>query len=216
MARTQPAESVTNRLRQDVLRGDFEPGTRLIEAQLTERYGTGRDAIRAAILELDKEGLITREANRGATVRELTLEEAISIYEARAALEGLLAQRAAERASEADRDALRALLPEMRQAAHAGDASGFDALGRALHDQVRRCARHAVASGLVETLRNQSRHHPDRLASVPGRAQQSFIEHEAIVEAIARGAGPDARRAVERHIESIITSLRADRDNIIR
>ena len=94
MARTQPAESVTNRLRQDVLRGDFEPGTRLIEAQLTERYGTGRDAIRAAILELDKEGLITREANRGATVRELTLEEAISIYEARAALEGLLAQRA--------------------------------------------------------------------------------------------------------------------------
>jgi DNA-binding GntR family transcriptional regulator len=122
MARTQPAESVTNRLRQDVLRGDFEPGTRLIEAQLTERYGTGRDAIRAAILELDKEGLITREANRGATVRELTLEEAISIYEARAALEGLLAQRAAERASEADRDALRALLPEMRQAAHAGDA----------------------------------------------------------------------------------------------
>ena len=61
------------------LEGQLTEKVKQIEAQLTERYGTGRDAIRAAILELDKEGLITREANRGATVRELTLEEAISI-----------------------------------------------------------------------------------------------------------------------------------------
>ncbi|MGH9191388.1 MAG: GntR family transcriptional regulator, partial [Acidimicrobiales bacterium] len=56
------AAPVADRLRDDILKGAFPPGERLIELQLTERYGVGRAAIRAALVELDAEGLVQREA----------------------------------------------------------------------------------------------------------------------------------------------------------
>ena len=90
MARSENIE-VATRLRRDILSGTFAPGARLVEAQLTERYGVGRAAVRAAFVELDAEGLIDREANRGASVRQIELDEAIQITEARAALESLIA-----------------------------------------------------------------------------------------------------------------------------
>ena len=93
MTRSRRGLSTTDRLRDDILNGDFAAGTRLIELQLTDRYGVGRATIRSAIVELDKEGLVTRETNRGATVRAFSVEEAIQVYEARAALEGLMAAR---------------------------------------------------------------------------------------------------------------------------
>ena len=89
---------VSDLLRNDILNGDFPPGERLIELQLTERYGVGRAAIRSAIVELSAEGLVVHETNRGAAVRRVSIEEAIEIAEARGALESLLARRAAERA----------------------------------------------------------------------------------------------------------------------
>src|SRR4029453_9984594 len=100
---------VADRLRDDILRGALPPGERLIELQLTERYGVGRAAIRAALAELDSEGLVRREANRGATVRRISVADAIEITQARAALEGLVARLAAERASAAETAELRLL-----------------------------------------------------------------------------------------------------------
>jgi DNA-binding GntR family transcriptional regulator len=77
---------VADKLRTDVVSGHFPPNMRLIEAQLTERYETGRASVRSAIVELVKEGLLTREVNRGATVRmieQIEMIEMIEIYEAR-------------------------------------------------------------------------------------------------------------------------------------
>ena len=88
-------DSVTDLLRTGILTGHFAPGERLIELQLSEHFDEGRAAIRSALVELEKEGLVQREANRGATVRRISLGEAIQITEARAALEGLVAQHAA-------------------------------------------------------------------------------------------------------------------------
>ena len=205
-----PKPSITDRLRDDILEGSLAPGTRLIELQLTDRYGVGRAAIRSAIVELDKEGLVVREANRGATVRAITVDEAIEVYEARAALEGLMARHAAAEATDLEREALRALIPGMREAVERQESTRFASLGRELHERVSRIGRHRVARGLVETLRNQSRGHPDRLSSIPERPEQSLAEHIAIIEAICNGDGDEAQLAVERHIQSIIATLAAE------
>ena len=88
--------AVSELLRNDIVTGQFPPGERLTELQLTERYGVGRAAVRAAIVELSTEGLVEHETNRGATVRRVSLASAIEIAEARSVLEGLLARRAAQ------------------------------------------------------------------------------------------------------------------------
>ena len=212
MASRPPKTSVTDRLRDDILAGSFAPGTRLIELQLTDRYGVGRAAIRSAIVELDKEGLVVRETNRGAKVRAISVEEAIEVYEARAALEGLMARHAAREATKLEREELRALVPGMREAVERDAPTRFAALGRDLHERVSQIGRHRVARHLVGTLRNQSRGHPDRLSAIPARPEQSLAEHIAIIEAICSGDADEAQAAVERHIESIIATLRRDVD----
>ncbi len=207
MPRSAKSPNVTDRLRRDVLSGEFAPGMRLIELQLTERYNVGRASIRSAIVELDKEGLVIREANRGASVRSLSLDEAIEVYEVRAPLEGLMARCAAQNASAEERRELRSLVPGMRVAVEQAGANAYSELGRALHEEISRIGSHRTARDLVDTLRNQLRHHPDRLTSVPGRAQQSLDEHIAIVEAVAAGQPERAERAARQHIESIIGTL---------
>ena len=83
--------SITDSIRAAILGGEFAPGVRLVELQLAERYGASRASVRGAISELEKEGLVDREANRGATVRRVSIDEALQITEVRGLLEGLAA-----------------------------------------------------------------------------------------------------------------------------
>src|SRR4051794_35881975 len=84
-------------LHREIVAGELSPGERLVEEELAERLGESRGAVRAALLRLDHDGLVVRERNRGARVRRVTLEEAIEVLEARAALESLAAGYAAPR-----------------------------------------------------------------------------------------------------------------------
>lgn len=200
--------SVVDRLRDDILRGAFPPGDRLIELQLCERYDVGRASIRSALVELDAEGLVQRETNRGATVRRISLTDAVEITEARAALEGLVARRAAERATDAERDELRALIDEMTDAVERDDKLTYSKLNRTLHATLCRVARHTVAQDLVANLRNRAAHHQFRLAVVPGRAAESLAQHTAIVAAVVAGDGDAADEAMRRHLSSVVGVLR--------
>jgi DNA-binding GntR family transcriptional regulator len=202
------AAPVADRLRDDILEGVFPPGERLIELQLTDRYGVGRAAIRAALVELDAEGLVQREANRGATVRRISVAEAVEITEARAALEGLVAGLAAQRATDADNDELRSLIGEMREAVDQDDKLRYSKLNRTLHGALRRIARHQVADDLVANLRNRAAHHQFRLALMPGRAVESLAQHSAIVDAVTAGDPRAAEEAMRAHLASVIDVLR--------
>jgi DNA-binding GntR family transcriptional regulator len=202
------AVPVADRLRDDILEGSFPPGERLIELQLTERYGVGRAAIRAALVELDAEGLVQREANRGATVRRISVAEAIEITEARAALEGLIARLAADRATDAERSALRDLVDEMAAAVEGDDKLGYSKLNRTLHGTLRQVARHQVADDLVANLRNRAAHHQFRLALMPGRAVESLAQHRAIVDAVCAADAATAEQAMRDHLASVVDVLR--------
>jgi DNA-binding GntR family transcriptional regulator len=201
------AVPVADRLRDDILQGVFPPGERLIELQLTERYGVSRAAIRSALVELDAEGLVRRETNRGATVRRISVGEAVEITEARAALEGLVARRAAERATPDERDELLDLIAEMREVVGRDDRLTYSKLNRNLHASLRRIARHSVADDLVANLRNRAAHHQFRLAVMPGRAKESLEQHAAIVDAVVAGDGDAAETAMRLHLESVIHVL---------
>jgi DNA-binding GntR family transcriptional regulator len=203
-----PAPSVAARLRADILDGVFPPGERLIELQLSERYRVGRGAIRSALVELDAEGLVRRETNRGATVRRISVSEAVEITEARAALESLVARRAAERATDAEREELTALVDQMRTAVEHDDRRGYSQLNRTLHATLPRIARHQVADDLIDNLRNRAVHHQFQLAVMPGRAAESLSQHAAIVTAVVEGDGDAAEQAMRDHLASVVDALR--------
>src|SRR6187455_2585397 len=72
---------VFDELRAAILRGEFAPLQRLIETELAERFGTSRFVLRNALTRLAAEGLVELQPNRGARVREISVEEAIEITE---------------------------------------------------------------------------------------------------------------------------------------
>ncbi len=199
---------VTATLRQDILNGVYVPGERLVELNLTERYAVGRAAIRAALVELATEGLIDRAANRGATVRRISVDEAIEITEARAALESLLASAAARNASAQERAELSDLETEMRDAVGRGEHLRYSDLNAVLHRRVREISRHRVAGDLVAMLRNRSARNQYRLALMPGRPAESLEQHAAIIRAIVRGDQAGAAAAMNAHLLSVMDVLR--------
>src|SRR5438105_4658837 len=99
---SEPAIEAYRRLREGIISGRFHPNERLVEANLVLLLGVGRSAIRAALVRLDQEGLVTREHNRGARVRLVSDREALEIEEVRSALEALIAREAAVKARPAD------------------------------------------------------------------------------------------------------------------
>ncbi|WP_342640016.1 GntR family transcriptional regulator [Rhodoligotrophos ferricapiens] len=82
------SESVTDRLRQQVLEGEYLPGSRLQEVQLAETMGVSRTPVRAALAALEKEGLLTYIAKRGYEVRRFLPAEIADMYQVRSVLEG--------------------------------------------------------------------------------------------------------------------------------
>lgn len=74
---------VTQDLEEDIIFGRLEPGERLREDALLQRFGGTRHYIRQALAELGKKGMVTIERNRGATVRSFTSLEVEQVYEVR-------------------------------------------------------------------------------------------------------------------------------------
>src|SRR5438034_10507154 len=73
--------TVAEALRAAILRGEFVPRQRLVEADLCERFGASRFIVRAVLQDLAAQGLVEFQRNRGARVREISLAEAIEITE---------------------------------------------------------------------------------------------------------------------------------------
>jgi DNA-binding GntR family transcriptional regulator len=205
------SSSVTALLRQEILDGVFNPGERLVELQLTERYRAGRAAIRSALIELDKEGLVVKEANRGATVRKTSGAEIIELYEAHAALASLVARQAAKRAGPDEQTQLRNILREMRKLSGQDAPAARTDLVERLWGRIREISRHGVACALQENLQNRIAQTRLLAFGMPGRTTDSLADHEALGEAIAQGDADAAERAVLKHLLAVIESVKGSR-----
>src|SRR5687768_16541072 len=80
-------------LRNAILTFEYEPGQRLVERDLCERFDVSRTVIREALRHLEAEGLIQIVPNRGPVVSAATPAEARDLYEVREALEPMAARR---------------------------------------------------------------------------------------------------------------------------
>ncbi len=207
-AGSEPAIETYRRLREGIISGRFHPNERLVEASLIRLLGSGRTAIRAALVRLDQEGLVTREHNRGARVRLVSDREALEIEEVRSALEALLARQAAIKARAADLKELKQVLVEMRRRFADGDSVGYSELNPRFHLLIWNAAGNATASQLVGTLKSQSLRYQYQTMLRPGRPARSLQEHERIFNAIATHDADAAEAAMREHLAEVVETLR--------
>lgn len=93
MSNMESAEYAAEQIRAAIIKGEFKPGERLIEKQLTDQLNISRHPVREALRLLSREGLVEIRVNRGAIVAELNVNMILEVYGLRSAL-GKLALKA--------------------------------------------------------------------------------------------------------------------------
>ncbi len=129
-----PAQSVCTAIRDDIVSGVFERGSRLTEELLARRYGVSRVPVREALRTLESEGFVTTRRHAGACVAEPTEQEAADLLEVRTLLEPLGAARAAQRRTEAHLKVLRGLVRLGQERARRGEGEDLSSLGGWFHE----------------------------------------------------------------------------------
>jgi DNA-binding GntR family transcriptional regulator len=204
----QAKQHALAQLRQAILHGEMSPAQRLVENELAEQFGVTRASIRAALIDLEAQGLVERIRNRGSRVRVVSVQEAVAITECRMVLEGLCAAKAAVAASDGQLAELTELGTAMTKAVAEGDPMTYSELNHALHAGIREFSGQRTAVELLERLNAQLVRHRFQLALRPGRPQQSLTEHLAMIEAITARNPQAAEAAVRVHLGSVIEALR--------
>jgi DNA-binding GntR family transcriptional regulator len=208
---TAPSEAVSevvSAVREGIMQGRYAPGQRLPEADLVSLYRASRGTVRTALAQLENEGIVQRERNRGARVRPISLEEAVEITETRAVVEGLCAAKAAERATAEDRARLRELAEQMRTAVENGDIPTYSRTNQLVHRAVREISAHQTAGLMLDRLRTQSVRYHFSVALVPGRPAVGMKEHHAVIEAICSCDAALAEQTMRAHLLSVVGALR--------
>ena len=195
-------------LRAAIVGGRLQPNERLVEADLIPMLHASRSAVRTALVRLVQEGLVEHEPHRGAKVRLVDEHEAAEILESRMVLEGLAARYAAQNATDEQVTELREILQGMRSSLDADDLVGASELNARLHALLLEIAGHRTVSRLVAMLNPQLVRFQYRTILGPGRAEQSFLEHRAIVDAVAGGDSDAAEQAVRDHLAHVVEALR--------
>jgi DNA-binding GntR family transcriptional regulator len=109
-------EAVHERIRAAILAGELRAGSKLIETELAERFGTSRGPIREAIRELAREGLVVELPRRGTVVSTLTARDLAEVYAVREALELGASRSVIARASDEELQGLGTHLDAMEEA----------------------------------------------------------------------------------------------------
>jgi GntR family transcriptional regulator, trigonelline degradation regulator len=206
---------VLEALRASIVNGRLAPGARLIERELIGMMGVSRTVIREALRQLEAEGLVDVVPNRGAIVRELTVDEARDLYAIRALLEGLAARMFVEKAGAEEIAALGRELKATAAAYRRGDPEETIAAKNRFFDILFRGAKSETLTTMLATLlariwrwRALGLSHPQRSPSRPEESIKGLQAlHKAIVQHDADAAEKLARAEVVNAAEEIVRIL---------
>lgn len=185
-------------IRGKITAGDYPPGFRLKERELSTELGISRIPIREAVRDLSTEGFVTLIARRGAVVTELKREDLDDIFEVRSALEIQECVLAARRASDDEIRRMRACVAAANEAVNVGDRDALDAANGEFHDVLVEMGHNPVLAQVLEPLRNRLQWLLRQNKDVTAICR----EHEEIADAIAARDVERVRDLARIHVET--------------
>jgi len=175
---------VFRNLRTAILRGDFQPGERLMENQLADRMGVSRTPIREAIRKLELEGLVVMIPRKGAEVANITEKDIKDVLEVRATLEGLAIRLACENMQPEDVERLTRVNQEFIQAVTNKETDKVLEWDVAFHDIIFEASGNDKLIQILNNLREQIyRYRMEYIYHIADHSQL-VAEHLRIVDAL--------------------------------
>jgi DNA-binding GntR family transcriptional regulator len=205
--RVSVASQVYQYLREAILSGEMAQGSRVVEAQIARTLDISRAPVREAVNRLLQEGLLESKTHFGPSVIQMTPQAIRSLYDLRAAIEGLAIREVVRRRSELDLSPLRACIAEMTRRARDGDLAGVVDAELEFHRIIWRLANNpylvtvgAMLDAQVRLALTIDNAHYEELSDVAD-------EHLPILEAIESGEADTAAQLMATHILSSLQDL---------
>ncbi|OUQ17403.1 GntR family transcriptional regulator [Lachnoclostridium sp. An14] len=193
---------VFNTLRQAILKGELEPGERLMEIQLAERLGVSRTPIREAIRKLELEGLVLMIPRKGAEVAKISARSLRDVLEVRRALEELAIELACQRMTEEDLGELQKAQDEFKKAIADGDAMRIAETDEHYHDVIYSGTQNAKLIQMLNNLREQMYRYRLEYIKDADKRKILILEHERVLKAIRDRKVAEAKEAMREHIDN--------------
>ena len=206
--RSSLQEEIATRLRNEIVEGFWDPGARLQERILCERYGVSRSPLRETFQILVKEGLLELLPGRGAVVTRPTMTDALENIEVIIALESMSISLACERADDAKLEEIAALHEKMRQCTEKNDVENYYRYNNAVHSEIVRASGNAA---MVAAHANVQQH-ITRLQNLSGALEaittESLAEHDAFVNALLDRNAKKAEKELRAHLGATAEKIR--------
>jgi phosphonate utilization transcriptional regulator len=196
---TSLPEAVQDEIARLILIGEFKAGQKLTEMELSTRLRVSRGPIREALRGLEEAGLVTMERNRGAFVREISVDEAADLYEVRMGLGDIAVRILAARITEAQIAELRELLRQMDTALKS-DIKNYYPLNVKFHDRIIEMTGNRRLLEIHRQVMNEMHLMRQRSIFEGGGIKVSIQEHRALLKALATRNGDKAAQAIRAHV----------------
>jgi GntR family transcriptional regulator, rspAB operon transcriptional repressor len=197
---------VQDAIRDAIVRLDLPPGTFIDKAALCARLGVSRFPVSEALGRLAAEGFVEVLPQRGTRVARIDLADCRQAMFIRRALEAEAMRAIAPRADAALLAALDRNLRDQGAALGADHGGRFHDLDLALHELLLDFLGYERVKHAVEAARG-SLDRARLFMCTPQRQVATFAEHRAIVAALKRHDGAAAVRAMETHLDAVMTEL---------
>jgi DNA-binding GntR family transcriptional regulator len=194
-------DQLVNHLRDDIVRGSFEPGEHLRLEDIAVRFDISTMPVREALRDLESEGLVTIYPHRGAVVTELTVEDLEDIYDIRATLEAMATRLAVPRMTEAICEDLALIIERMD--GQLGDVASLVKLNHQFHSTLYCASGRRHLCDLNHTLRYRTQHYLHAYIDDLGSMALAQGEHRAILDACRSGHAEEAAELVREHVAEV-------------
>ena len=194
-------DQVASRIRDLIIEGTLEPGSRIDEAHVIEELGVSRTPFREALRTLAAEGLVIVRPSKGSIVRKLTRDEVFSMLEVLANLEKLGGELACQRASDKEINALIDLHKRMMDCYRARDRMPYYKMNQEFHSRLAELSKNetllemqANIQARLKRIRYIGNQEPDSWAG-------AVADHEEMVSALKDRDGRALGEAMANHLK---------------
>jgi DNA-binding GntR family transcriptional regulator len=198
---SERATAIYRALRHAIIEQALEPGAKLPEDAIGERFGVSRTLVRHALGQLAAEGLVELRRNRGAAVARPSWNEARDIFDVRRGLERLVVLRLAGRLTPEQVVRLQAHVAEEEAARGANEPLSIRLAGE-FHIGLAEMSGNGLLARYVSEVTSRS----GLILALYGRPHSSecaVSEHRAIIDALAGNDPGRAAALMDRHLEAV-------------
>lgn len=193
--------TVLELIRGRIVEGVYPGGQQIRQEAIAEEFGVSRIPVREALVQLEAEGFVQIHTHKGAIVAQLTVNDAIDLFEARLVLEPSILRQAVAKASDEDIERVRKTLQEYERGVAADfSPAQLSQLNWAFHKSLSSASGRGRSLAVLSSLYKSADRYL-RLQIDSTKARMNALEdHRAISAAFVARDAPLAQRLLAKHI----------------